>query len=461
MTSATIIIPWRDQGCPHRRANLTTTRAHVEDLGWPVILADSPGDWNLSAARNTGVSQATTDIVVIMDADILIPLDRLTTAVEQAATTGHVVHPYDVVEYQGRQGSITRRLPLSPGPCTILRRDAYHAIHGYDEGYIGWGYEDRDFDHRATHLGIDWTPGPATHQWHPSDKRIQSAQFQANKARYHAHLGQPAAPDVVYRVRPGDDNDELRLSLRSLTNITHGKVWIVGHKPAWVTGVGHLPGDRHTTKYANAFDGILRACLDPRISDTFILMDDDMMILQPVPTVTPWHYYPLEEHCAQAKQGHHHGPGWVTSLTTTLDYLRAQGCAHPISWEIHVPFLVERATAAPLLENAATYAQPIPPQARSVIANLTDRTGEWRQDVKIRPPHITFAPDLVSTDDRTIGKVITELRARFPKPSPWEATPSPARRASSDIAHRCAHHGCPKIITGDQTLCPMHIQDGT
>jgi len=451
---ATIVIPWRDNGCPYRRANLTTVQTHIAGLGWPVILADRPGEWNVSAARNTGVAAATTDVVVIMDADMVIPLGRLTTAVERVAHTNHVIHPYDVVEYLNQHGKIRRRLPHSPGGCTIIRRDTYNALGGHDENYHGWGYEDTDFNTRADVFGVEWLPGPATHQWHPPDKDVTTPQFKANQARYNALTTSPTPPDVVYRVRPGDTNDELRYSLRSLANIPHGKVWIVGHKPTWTTGIGHLPGDRHTTKWANAFDGILRACQDPRISPTFILMDDDMMILQPVTTITPWHYCSLDQHIEQAQQGRGHGPGWITSLTNTSDYLHAHGCTNPISWEIHVPFLIDRATSAPLLEAAAHHSWPIPPQARTVIANLTGRTGQWRQDVKIRPPHLAFAPDLLSTSDSTIDLARERLHARFPKPSQWETGPKPpAPQGRTRHARLCTARGCHRLA-GNKPLCP-------
>ena len=49
--------------------------------------------------------------------------------------------------------------------------------------------------------------------------------------------------DAVYYVRPGDRNDELRYSLRSLANLPHDRVWIVGHTPPWVTGIESIQGN--------------------------------------------------------------------------------------------------------------------------------------------------------------------------------------------------------------------------
>ncbi len=43
-------------------------------------------------------------------------------------------------------------------------------------------------------------------------------------------------PDVVYVVRPGDKNEELRYSIRSvIANLPHRKVWIAGYKPTWLS----------------------------------------------------------------------------------------------------------------------------------------------------------------------------------------------------------------------------------
>ena len=41
-------------------------------------------------------------------------------------------------------------------------------------------------------------------------------------------------PDIVYFVKPSEDNDELKYSLRSLKNLNHGQVYLVGYRPSWV-----------------------------------------------------------------------------------------------------------------------------------------------------------------------------------------------------------------------------------
>ena len=50
--------------------------------------------------------------------------------------------------------------------------------------------------------------------------------------------------DIVYVVRPGDENEALRYSLRSLANIPHRTVWIAGYRPKWCYGIVYVPRDQ-------------------------------------------------------------------------------------------------------------------------------------------------------------------------------------------------------------------------
>jgi hypothetical protein len=56
--NATIIIPWRDTGCPHRRNNHQRALQRLGTLGWPIISADDPTlpVFSAAAARNRGAA---------------------------------------------------------------------------------------------------------------------------------------------------------------------------------------------------------------------------------------------------------------------------------------------------------------------------------------------------------------------------------------------------------------------
>ena len=107
----------------------------------------------------------------------------------------------------------------------------------------------------------------------------------------------PGKIDVVYPLGTGSrwNDNELRYSLRSLEkNFPDlGRVWIVGHRPAWLTGVVHVAMDdvhRHN-KDANLIDKILAACR-AGVSERFVRMSDDQVFLRPVrfADMKPLHY---------------------------------------------------------------------------------------------------------------------------------------------------------------------------
>jgi hypothetical protein len=113
---------------------------------------------------------------------------------------------------------------------------------------------------------------------------------------------------VAYYVRRGDANPELRYSLRSLSNLPHGRVLIVGHKPAWVTGVEHISGNRRHSIEANAVDNLRLACsgLD---ADRFVVMNDDFYIMSPLDSVPALHEGHLDERISRARGPAHPARG--------------------------------------------------------------------------------------------------------------------------------------------------------
>lgn len=89
--------------------------------------------------------------------------------------------------------------------------------------------------------------------------------------------------DIVYILKETDDNNvELLYSLRSLKNIKHWKVFIVWFKPDWIKNIIHIPADDpYKVKSLNALHKIKIACNNKRISEEFVLMNDDFYILKP------------------------------------------------------------------------------------------------------------------------------------------------------------------------------------
>jgi len=102
--------------------------------------------------------------------------------------------------------------------------------------------------------------------------------------------------DIVYILGTGSvwQNNEIRYSLRSVEkNISDlGNVFIVGEKPDWIQNVFYLPHpDSHSEKWKNGFFKIRRACLEEKISNTFLLMNDDFFIIKKIEAESYPYYY--------------------------------------------------------------------------------------------------------------------------------------------------------------------------
>lgn len=89
--------------------------------------------------------------------------------------------------------------------------------------------------------------------------------------------------DLVYIVRPGEINNDLRYSLRSVSKFcAYRKIWIIGFKPRWVGNVKYIHTEQNQNKWKNSMINYLAACNTPEISENFILMNDDFFAIRPV-----------------------------------------------------------------------------------------------------------------------------------------------------------------------------------
>lgn len=186
--------------------------------------------------------------------------------------------------------------------------------------------------------------------------------------------------DVVYLVRYGEANDELRYSLRSVAaNLPHSRVWMVGAKPSWVQGVGFVAGNKTGEYRANVWDNIRRMSLCDRMSDEVVLFNDDFYVTTPVAEV-PIHYWGLLAEHAKRISSPVPNDWYTRSLEATLRLLRERGVTNPLSYELHVPFVVDRERMAELVGSSQIPRNP--PQLRSLYGNLCAIGGTAFRDVK-------------------------------------------------------------------------------
>ena len=144
-------------------------------------------------AFNVGARLAHGKLLVLHDNEMLVPRDYASQHLAR------VDEGYEVVDLKrfifflsqshservmGKHELLLDQAPESimqnaPGGSLAITRDAYLAIGGFDESFIGWGGEDNEFWERAKTRRV-WPYGylPLVHLWHPA----QPGKLESNRS---------------------------------------------------------------------------------------------------------------------------------------------------------------------------------------------------------------------------------------------------------------------------------------
>jgi hypothetical protein len=221
--------------------------------------------------------------------------------------------------------------------------------------------------------------------------------------------------DLVYPWR-GPDAEELRYSLRSARNIGYDNVWVVGpRRPKGLPGVLHLAVSEGPRKFTNLPRAILAAAREPEVAETFVLMNDDFFVLEDHPDGLPTlHRGPTAE---QRRTGPY-GRGYEE----TERVLDALGVGSPLSYELHVPLVVNKAAMREALERGLPIHRGGCLHTRTLYGNYAGIAGAHVEDVKLYSDRDTLpAGPFVSTNPASwSGKAGRAIRDLFPTPSKEE-----------------------------------------
>lgn len=231
--------------------------------------------------------------------------------------------------------------------------------------------------------------------------------------------------DVVYVVGPGEQNEELRFSLRSLAaNLVHDRVWIAGHAPSWVSReVGRIRTRQAGSKYRNSSGNLEAACSHREVSETFVYLNDDFFVLEPTETVPVLHRGPLAALRKRRLPGRPGAASYASGREETAALLERLGFREPLAYEpLHTPLPVRRDAMAEALD----VGRPLRVlHYRTLYGNLAAIGGELGENVKI--PDLRTIPSpgqrFVSSSPISFGRgrLGAALRARFPRPCRYEA----------------------------------------
>jgi len=178
--------------------------------------------------------------------------------------------------------------------------------------------------------------------------------------------------DIVYICRFGD-NEELRYSIRSLVNVPHDEIWVVGGRPGWYNGkyIGVRP---MADKYAHARENLKNIVLDKRISENFILMNDDFFIIEPVDCVEYFHNGSIEQKIKTYKQAFGVN-SYVEVLENSLKTLNDLNTKTRLDYALHVPMVMSKTKLKVILKH--------PGSVRINYGNIYEVGGSQMEDVKV------------------------------------------------------------------------------
>lgn len=139
------------------------------------------GDYNRSATLNEGARQARGEVLVLHDNDMICPARYASEVLARAGEGWEFQQLKRFTFYLGEAdtkrvfetGMIRTDLPSTVvqnlhGASIAASRDAYFAVGGFDESFVGWGGEDNEFWDRAATTGRVYAFGylPFLHLWH-------------------------------------------------------------------------------------------------------------------------------------------------------------------------------------------------------------------------------------------------------------------------------------------------------
>lgn len=198
-----ILVPWRPSD-DRRRLLWDWTRPYLEEFG-PVFTGDSDGPWSRASACNRASKEAGQwDVALVADSDTIPEPGSIERAVAWVESTGGAARPHldrYILNPQGtlrfgqlgleglRPEDIDHSWP--GGGLLVLTREAFETVGGYDESFVGWGYEDTAMTLALLrHSRWDRLPGKAWHLWHQPGRASMRTRQKAQElyAEYAAEI---------------------------------------------------------------------------------------------------------------------------------------------------------------------------------------------------------------------------------------------------------------------------------
>jgi hypothetical protein len=230
------------------------------------------------------------------------------------------------------------------------------------------------------------------------------------------------AMDVVYLLGSGSpwDNNEIRYSLRSLVHLPHDKVFVVGERPEWLQNIIHLDVRDNFAylnggKFRNVIQKIRAACQDERVSESFVLMNDDFFFLTDTTEIKPYANGTLE---SMIEQYPDKKSQYYNALVRTKQFLQKQGIEQPINYAVHYPIIYEKKKFLQMTDDIDWLEKGY--SWRTIYGNLFDIGRLDREDPKVSSA-IAFFKKFAEQKDVGDFLSISDNLALLPEFQKWIA----------------------------------------
>lgn len=160
-----VVVPWRPRPTRLKPFSLTVNRLMDQFPNSTVYYADTEDEvFNVSGSRNQGCLSAIKDgcdMLLVVDADTLLDKDAVEAAIIKATENECVCFPFTTYNRLFQQpsesllgGELTYEEvavfgPDSavehPGGAYVLSSSTFLLLNGWDQRFVGWGYEDDAF----------------------------------------------------------------------------------------------------------------------------------------------------------------------------------------------------------------------------------------------------------------------------------------------------------------------------
>lgn len=234
--------------------------------------------------------------------------------------------------------------------------------------------------------------------------------------------------DIVIPLKEDDANEELRFVLRSIeANMPHRKIFFAGFMPSWAQNVELISVEQPAgVKYDKSAANTRAACLDPRVSDDFILFNDDFFVMKQVERIDPVHRGSLWEFLKIYRNLNSEYRAYYNGIIRAIEILKAHGLKSELrSYELHIPMIFNKAKRLEVYEIQDQWPRNYAAlHTNTIYGNMFVKAQVQRKDVKINS--LTQAPDpnldFLSSGDTawTAGRIGSFIKESFPQPSKFE-----------------------------------------